>query len=89
MARISRRDDWLAASIGAELVMMSATSGRYIGLNEIGARVWEMLERPCDLDTLCARLLSEYDVEPSVCRAEVEAFVSELVASGAATIDQG
>jgi hypothetical protein len=87
MTRISRAEDWLAAKIGEEMVMMSVKTGGYIGLNEVGARIWDLLETPCDIDALCARLESEYDVEPAVCRAEIEDFVAELVRHGAASID--
>lgn len=84
---VRRRDDWLVAKIGEDLVMMSMTNGRYIGLNEVGARVWDLIETSCDLDALCARLETEYEVAPAVCRAEIEAFISELVANGAASFD--
>ena len=37
---IHRDGDWLAAKVGDELVMMSATKGNYIGLSAVGARIW-------------------------------------------------
>jgi len=86
--KLRRHDDWLAAKVGDELVMMSATTGRYLGLNDVGARVWDLLETPCDVDALCARLEQEYEVAPEVCRAEIDAFVTELIAHGAASFDQ-
>jgi hypothetical protein len=87
MARVCRKGDWLAAKIGEDLVMMSVASGSYLGLNDVGARIWDLLESPCDIDMLCLRLEAEYDVAPAVCRAEIEAFVAELVRHGAASID--
>ena len=85
--KISRRDDWLAAKIGDELVMMSAKNGKYVGLSAIGARVWEMIEQPRDLDALCADLEQEFDVEPDRCRADVAAFLKELAQHGAVSLD--
>lgn len=83
-----RKDgDWLAAKVGDELVMMSAKKGNYVGLSEVGARIWEMIDTPQDLDAICARLQSEYDVAPETCRAEVEAFFSELVKHGVVALD--
>ena len=32
--KIERKGDWLSAQVGDELVMMSAESGAYLGLNE-------------------------------------------------------
>lgn len=84
---ISRQGDWLSAKVGDELVMMSAEKGNYIGLSEVGARVWEIIETPRELDAVCARLQEEYEVAPETCRAEVETFIYELVKHGAIALD--
>jgi len=85
--RVRKQSGWLAAKIGDELVMMSARKPDYIGLSEVGARIWELIETPQDVDAVCARLLDEYDVAPEICRAEVGAFLNELVQNGAAALD--
>ena len=84
---ISRRGDWLSAKVGDELVMMSAEKGNYIGLSEVGARIWDIIETPRDFEAVCAQLQQEYDVTPDVCRAEVETFLSELAKHGAIALD--
>jgi hypothetical protein len=80
---IQRRDGWLAAKIGEEMVMMSVESGVYLGVNEVGARVWEMIEEPKELSELCAGLAAEFEVTDEVCRAEVESFLADLEKRGA------
>ncbi len=85
--RVRKQAGWLAAKIGDELVMMNAKKPDYIGLSEVGARIWELIETPQDVDAVCARLLDEYDVAPEICRAEVGAFLDELVQNGAAALD--
>ena len=47
---VRKQGDWLAAKVGDELVMMSAEKGNYIGLSEVGARIWELIETPQDVD---------------------------------------
>jgi hypothetical protein len=84
---VRKQSDWLAAKVGDELVMMNTEKGNYIGLSEVGARIWELIETPQDIDAVCARLQSEYDVAPRVCRAEVEAFLEELVKHGAVALN--
>lgn len=84
---VRKQSDWLAAKVGDELVMMSAQKGNYIGLSEVGARIWELIETPQDLDAVCAQLQKEYDVTPEACRAEVETFLNELVKHGAIALD--
>lgn len=75
---IHRDGDWLAAKVGDELVMMSAAKGNYIGLSEVGARIWELLETPRSIESLCSALVEEYDVDPVTCRAEVDTFIATL-----------
>lgn len=85
--KIARNQDWLTAMVGDELVMMSAQKGKYIGLSSVGARVWELLETPRDIESLCNELEREFDVAPAVCRAEVDAFLKELAEHGAIALD--
>lgn len=84
---VRRQGDWLSAKVGDELVMMSAEKGNYIGLSEVGARVWEIIETPSEFDAVCAQLVQEYEVEPDICRAEMKAFLNELVKHGAIALD--
>ena len=84
---VRKQGDWLAAKVGDELVMMSAEKGNYIGLSEVGARIWELIETPQDVDAVCVQLQKEYDVTAEACRAEVETFLSELVKHGAIALD--
>ncbi len=84
---VRKQGDWLAAKVGDELVMMSAQKGNYIGLSEVGARIWELIDTPQELGSVCAHLQREYDVPPETCRAEVETFLTELVRHGAIALD--
>ena len=84
---VRRQGDWLSAKVGDELVMMSAEKGNYIGLSEVGARIWDLIETPQDIDTVIARLQQEYDVAPDICRAEVDTFLQELKTHGAIALD--
>ena len=84
---VERQGDWLSARVGDELVMMSAAKGNYVGLSEVGARIWEIIETRTPLETICARLLTEFEVSPETCRAEVEAFLNELQAHGAVALE--
>lgn len=84
---IHRDGDWLAAKVGDELVMMSAATGNYIGLSPVGARIWELIETPCTVESLCAALSNEYDVDATTCRTEVDSFLATLGQHHAIRID--
>ncbi len=76
---ISKQGDWISAKVGDEIVMMSAEEGKYIGLNDVGARIWELLEEPQPREALETRLLEEFEVAPEVCRSEMDMFLAKLV----------
>lgn len=84
---IARKGTWLAAKVGDELVMMSTEKGSYVGLSAVGVRIWELIETPTDFDTVCATLQGEFEVSAETCRAEVEAFLKDLVQQGAVELD--
>jgi energy-coupling factor transporter ATP-binding protein EcfA2 len=84
---IQRRGDWLSAKAADELAMMSAETGSYLGLTEVGARIWELIEIPQEIDALCSKLQEEFDVTTETCRTDVDAFLNEMVKHGAITLD--
>jgi hypothetical protein len=84
---IQRQSDWLSAKVADELVMMSAETGSYLGLTEVGARIWELIETPQEIDALCSKLQEEFDVTMETCRIDVEAFLNEMVKHGAIALD--
>ena len=86
---IHRDGDWLAAKVGDELVMMSAAKGNYIGLSAVGARIRELIETPRTVESLCATLIEEYDVDPATCRAEVDSFLATLGQHNAVRVEEG
>ena len=80
---IERKGDWLSARVGDELMMMSAEHGKYIGMNEVGARIWDMIETPQEPAAIYAQLQREFTVSPEDCEAEVNMFLGEMEKHGA------
>jgi len=84
---VRRRGDWLTAKVGDILVMMSRQKVNHVEVNEVGVRIWELIETPQEFDALCRQLQQEYGVPRELCRPEVEAFVTDLAKRGAVTLD--
>jgi hypothetical protein len=47
-------------------------------MNETGALLWDVLSEGGDVDSLTAKLLSEYDVDEKTARLDAEEFISKL-----------
>jgi hypothetical protein len=84
---IRRQADWISAEVGDQSVMMNTRTDKCIGLNGVGSRIWAWLETPLERDELCARLLQAFDVTPTICRVEVDAFLDELLRQDAVVVD--
>ena len=84
---VRKQGDWLVAKVGGEFVMMSREKTHHIGVTEVSARIWELIETPQEVAAVCTQLRKEYAIPPEVCRAEVEAFLKELVDHGAVALD--
>jgi hypothetical protein len=80
MTEYVRRPDLRAVEMDGELVMMGLEQGEYYGLKDVAASLWQHLETPRTLEELCTLVAAEYDVTPDGCRADIEAFLAELLA---------
>jgi len=77
-SQIRRNGDILHVARDAEVVMMSIKAGAYYGLEEVGARIWEMIAEPMTAGDICMRLAEEYNVASDLCEVEVLTFLNEL-----------
>lgn len=68
-------------------VLFSTVTEVYFGVGEVGARIWELLPPASrTIDELVSVLSGRYrDVPASTIRADVERFLSELLANGLVT----
>jgi Coenzyme PQQ synthesis protein D (PqqD) len=67
---------------GGEAAVLICKDGMYYGLDDVGARIWELIAEPCTVGEICDTLLDEYEVEPDVCERDVIALLGELTAKG-------
>ena len=49
-----------------------------INLNEVGAFLWRQLESETTFDAVLKNVLSEYEVDESVAKTDLERFIKEL-----------
>lgn len=77
-----KRGSILTAQMGEELGMMDVEAGRYYLLDDIGARIWELLEFPTTMKDLVTTLMAQYEVPEEQCRKDLEAFIGAMVEKG-------
>jgi len=72
----------VSTTLGSEAVILGADAGQYFGLNEVGARIWELVQKPVRVSAICQTLCTEYEVEASACESDVLELLNELRAKG-------
>jgi hypothetical protein len=80
--RIRIRPGLLFCEIGDEAVLLDTSEGIYFGLNEVGCRLWKLLQREPHLVRIFDDLLHEYDVAPGQLRCDLEKVVLDLEEHG-------
>jgi hypothetical protein len=75
---VQRNPDMIFTDFGAEMVMLSMEDSRYYGINEVGVRVWELIETPTPIAGIIDVICDEFDVSTERCEQDVLAFVSQL-----------
>ena len=62
-----------------QIIVADMRSGHYFGLDGVGARVWELLDRRATRSGIIERLLAEYEVSRDVLERDVESLLQDLL----------
>ena len=79
---ISAAEGQVFSNLDGEIAILNLKTGMYYGLDEIGARIWHLIQEPATVSTVRDVLLEEYDVEPEQCAIDLVELVEELAAEG-------
>jgi hypothetical protein len=72
----------VSCALGSEIAILNLKSGTYYGLDEIGAAIWSMIEKPTTIAAVRDALLERYEVEPARCESDLLNLLSELNSHG-------
>lgn len=72
--------------ISGEGVILDLASSTYFGLDEVGVRLWQLLQADSSLQAALDTLLSEYDVEQLQLEQDLSRLVGQFVDAGLATV---
>ena len=62
-----------------QFVVADMRSGRYLGLEGVGARVWNLIREHATRDRIVESVHAEYDVPMDVLERDVERLVQDLL----------
>ncbi len=81
-----RISDQVSGGIDGKVVILVVSAGEYHNMNEVGSRIWALLEKPTTLAALVDTLVAEFEVEQATCERETRAFLAQLLGDKLVTI---
>jgi hypothetical protein len=76
----------LFRQLDQEAVLLDLKSGTYFGLNEVGARAWQLMLEHGQLSDVLGVLLQEFDAESEVVERDLLELAGQLVARQLAVV---
>lgn len=64
--------------LDGEKVMMNLDKGEYFMMNEVGSRIWDIIEKSVSVKEIIDILRSEYEVDEETCKDTVIEFLGRL-----------
>lgn len=79
--RISWAETAISTEIDGELVALDVTKGVCFGLNRIGTRIWQLIEKPRSAREVAEILIPDFDISPDVCLEQTLDLFRQLAAA--------
>jgi len=79
--------DQVSSDLQGEVAILDLKAGVYYGLDEVGARIWNLLREPKTVSEIRDELLQEYDVEADRCERDLLALLQRLADEGLVEVE--
>jgi hypothetical protein len=78
-SRARAAPDVMIQEVGGESVLLDLKTERYLGLNEVGTRMWQALCASDSIQAAYETLLAEYDVTPQQLEEDLRDLLERLL----------
>ena len=72
----------VTTDMDGEIGMLHMEKGMYYALNDVGTRIWQMIEKPEPIRGIIDGLRREYAVDAEHCREQVLEFLEAMYKNG-------
>jgi hypothetical protein len=77
-SRVVASKDQLSSPVAGETIIAGLRTGNYYGVNEVGARVWTLVQMPITAADIQRVIATEYEVAPERSAADVLALLARM-----------
>lgn len=80
--------DVLSQQVSGETVLLDLNSENYFGLDQIGTRIWQLLQEHGDVQKIYDTLLEEYDVDAELLKKDLGKMITKLNETGLIALNE-
>lgn len=74
--------DVLSQNVSGETVLLDLKGENYFGLDEVGTRIWQLLQEDGNLQSVLEKMLEEYNVTEDQIGMDIEQLITNLNEAG-------
>lgn len=86
---VEAKKEQISTDLGGEVVILGLESGQYYSLNDVGTRIWDLVQGPKTVFELRDTIVGEYDVEPERCEQDVLEVLKHMASEGLIEVTSG
>ena len=75
--------------LDGDVVILNMKDDVYYGLDDVGGRIWSLIQNPITFDEIVQHLLEEYDVEYQECASDVRGLLEDMLTRGLIEVQNG
>ena len=81
-SRIVLSKDQVSCDLAGEAAIVNLKNGVYYGLDQVGARIWNLMREPVTFAQILDSLLHDYEVDRPTLESDLRLFVNQLAEQG-------
>jgi hypothetical protein len=87
--KITISDEALSQEVNGETVILDLKSESYFGLDEVGTRIWQLLQENGDMQKTFDVMLDEFDVDAEQLEQDMNELLDKLRKAELVTVNSG
>ena len=72
----------LSTTLAEEVIILGLDDSMYYGLSGAGARIWEMLQAPREIEEIVTTIAAEFEVDRERAETDLDALLADLQSRG-------
>ena len=81
-------DEVVSCDLDGEAAILNIKDGVYYGLDPVGAKIWNLIQKPRVLKEVIEIICDEYDVDKDRCKNDIFELMEELLDNGLVKVNE-